>query len=91
MSRHWFGPWPGRGPFSYLPPWQRPGWYSGRGWCWRYLYYTHPYWRSIQAQTSPRAELEALEAYKADLEEELKSVDARIRELKELLSKESKP
>jgi len=21
-----YGMWPGRGPFSYLPPWQRPGW-----------------------------------------------------------------
>lgn len=29
----WFGPWPGRGPFSHLPPWQRPGWLFGRGWC----------------------------------------------------------
>jgi len=32
------GPWPGRGPFSYLPPWQRPGWFGGgrgRGGCWR--------------------------------------------------------
>jgi hypothetical protein len=30
--RGWAGPWPGRGPFSYLPPWQRPGWiYGGRG------------------------------------------------------------
>ena len=30
--RGWVGPWPGRGPFSYLPPWQRPGWiYGGRG------------------------------------------------------------
>ena len=28
------GPWPGRGPFSYLPPWQRPGWIYGRGACW---------------------------------------------------------
>ena len=29
----WAGPWPGRGPFSYLPPWQRPGWMFsfGRG------------------------------------------------------------
>ena len=27
----WFGPWPGAGPFSYLPPWQRPGWLYGRG------------------------------------------------------------
>jgi len=30
----WGGPWPGRGPFSYLPPWQRPGWLYGRGACW---------------------------------------------------------
>ncbi|HID60478.1 MAG TPA: hypothetical protein EYP46_01285 [Hadesarchaea archaeon] len=33
-GRGWFGPWPGRGPFSYLPPWQRPGWWFGRGACW---------------------------------------------------------
>lgn len=26
--------WPGRGPFSNLPPWQRPGWVYGRGACW---------------------------------------------------------
>jgi len=26
--------WPGRGPFSYLPPWMRPGWLYGRGACW---------------------------------------------------------
>jgi len=30
----WNGRWPGRGPFSYLPPWQRPGWVYGRGACW---------------------------------------------------------
>ncbi len=30
----WVGPWPGRGPFSHLPPWQRPGWLFGRGSCW---------------------------------------------------------
>lgn len=39
MSWGWMGgwrwnPWPGRGPFSYLPPWQRPGWIFGRGACW---------------------------------------------------------
>lgn len=33
-GRHgWAGPWPGRGPFSHLPPWQRPGWLFGRGAC----------------------------------------------------------
>jgi len=43
--------WPGRGPFSYLPPWMRPGWLYGRGACWRlfgpyawpYAWYT-PFW-----------------------------------------------
>ncbi|MEM3693599.1 MAG: hypothetical protein QXI39_06230 [Candidatus Bathyarchaeia archaeon] len=30
----WWSPWPVRGPFSYLPPWQRPGWLFGRGACW---------------------------------------------------------
>ncbi|MGP3667558.1 MAG: hypothetical protein ACKD6N_03795 [Candidatus Bathyarchaeota archaeon] len=35
----WVGPWPGRGPFSYLPPWQRPGWIFGFGrWLWGYPY-----------------------------------------------------
>ncbi|PCN50540.1 hypothetical protein B6U99_03880 [Candidatus Geothermarchaeota archaeon ex4572_27] len=29
-----WGPWPGRGPFSHLPPWLRPGWLFGRGACW---------------------------------------------------------
>lgn len=58
-GRGWFGPWPGRGPFSYLPPWQRPGWLFGRGACWwlfspyfaplayplayPYTYYLRPY------------------------------------------------
>ncbi|MGB9895471.1 MAG: hypothetical protein ACPLN2_06160 [Thermoproteota archaeon] len=32
-----YGRWPGRGPFSYLPPWQRPGWIYGRGACWWFL------------------------------------------------------
>ncbi|MGC8932358.1 MAG: hypothetical protein ACP5LQ_03605 [Candidatus Methanodesulfokora sp.] len=44
----WWGPWPGRGPFSYLPPWQRPGWVFGRGACWwlfgPWRYYPYYYW-----------------------------------------------
>jgi len=37
------GPWPGRGPFRYLPPWQRPGRLFGfgrgfGGWLWGYPY-----------------------------------------------------
>lgn len=40
----WRGPWPGRGPFSYLPPWQRPGWLFGKGACWRLLWGPWGYW-----------------------------------------------
>ena len=53
------GIWPGRGPFSYLPPWQRPGWLYGRGSCWwlfnPYLQSTIPQVPSVgqQAQFSP--------------------------------------
>jgi hypothetical protein len=34
------GPWPGAGPFSYLPPWQRPGWLFGR---WAFMGLSNPY------------------------------------------------
>ncbi|NJE48229.1 hypothetical protein E3E30_01385 [Thermococcus sp. 9N3] len=39
-------PWPGRGPFSYLPPWQRPGWAYRWGYGVRrpYLYWYYPYY-----------------------------------------------
>jgi len=36
--------WPGNGPFSYLPPWQRPGWLYGRGYCRFYWRRVRPYW-----------------------------------------------
>jgi hypothetical protein len=32
------GRWPGRGPFSNLPPWQRPGWLYGYGRGFGYVY-----------------------------------------------------
>ena len=44
------GFWPGRGPFSYLPPWQRPGWLYGRGACWWLL---DPKVQSNIQQTQP--------------------------------------
>ena len=42
-GRGWTGPWPGRGPFSYLPPWQRPGWIFGRGACW-WFFWPYAWW-----------------------------------------------
>ncbi len=38
---------------------------------------------------TPEQEIEALEAYKAEIDEELKGIEARIKELKESLTKES--
>ena len=79
--RGWFGFWPGRGPFSHLPPWERPGWWFGRWACWRHWYPTAPFPYKAPSPT-PKEELEALEAYKSELEEELKGVEARVRELR---------
>ncbi len=45
-----WGMWPGKGPFSFLPPWLRPGWLFGRGACrflfpWMWMWYGYiPYW-----------------------------------------------
>ncbi|MGQ9789006.1 MAG: hypothetical protein ACUVQM_06910 [Candidatus Hadarchaeaceae archaeon] len=74
----WTGPWPGRGPFSHLPPWERPSWLYGPGACWR-LYAPLPYVPEIK----PVAETEQLQAYVKELEQELESVRARIKQLEE--------
>jgi hypothetical protein len=93
----WWGPWPGRGPFSYLPPWERPGWLYGRGRCWwwasrgssygsPYPYYPAPGYgfRPIRIED----EIAALEESKKDLQEELKGIEARIQELQKTPKKE---
>jgi len=71
-----FGPWPGRGPFSHLPPWERPGWLYGPGAC-QWLYGASPY---IQAP-APSAEADYLKDYMAELKMELESIEARIKQL----------
>ncbi len=84
-GRSWRGPWPGHGPWSHLPPWQRPGWVLGWMW-WRYGYaypYTAPF-------TYPDKELELryledLKKYLSDVI--LKDIDTRIEELKKELKK----
>lgn len=47
------GVWPGRGPFSYLPPWQRPGWLFGRGF-WRWPGYPYGPWACARFPWLPR-------------------------------------
>ena len=72
--RWWDGPWPGHGPFSYLPPWMRPGWAVWWG--------AAPYYDA----ESERRYLEAYKLYLEDLrswiDEEIKRVDERLAQLK---------
>lgn len=63
---------PGFGPWSHLPPWERPGWRFGRGWCWMYLF----------QGMSREDELEMLEEEAKFLEERLNEIRRRIEELK---------
>ncbi|QOJ79734.1 hypothetical protein IG193_01345 [Infirmifilum lucidum] len=96
------GRWPGNGPWAHLPPWERPGWIYGPGYCWRA--YGVPgwyYWRSVLGSAAPQDEARVLEEYKRFLEEELRRmneeyrrfieeeiarVEARLKELKQAQS-----
>ena len=46
-------PWPGHGPFSELPPWQRPGWRYGRGACWWRFPFDNPTVEGVVEQSLP--------------------------------------
>jgi len=95
----WGGPWSGRGPFSYLPPWQRPGWLYGRGACWWLL---SPNLRTSTATIAEQAtvpplvptmpftpaltkeqEIQMLEQYAENIDTQLSSIKKRLEELKE--------
>ncbi len=69
---------PGFGPWSHLPPWERPGWKYGRGRCWWAFAYPpypdYPY--------SEEDELRMLEEEAKFLEERLEEIRRRIEELK---------
>jgi len=77
-----WGPYPGRGPWRHLPPWERPG-YMFRGWCWRH--WGHPYLTESEALKDYREWLEryvkALEEEIAAVKEEIKRVEDRLKEL----------
>jgi hypothetical protein len=90
-ERWWAGPWPGRGPFSYLPPWQRPGWLYGRGACWLFLASYFGYRPSTAVPSlKPEDERKILMEQKTFIEEQvkalqeaLKRIEGRLEELKE--------
>jgi len=79
----WAGPYPGRGPWRWLPPPLRPGWlFRGRGWCWWYWYYAQ------KGQLPPPPwPLPSKEDELKYLEELKKFVEERIAELRRELGK----
>ena len=91
---NWGNSWPGNGPFSNLPPWQRPGWKYGRGACWwLYNQYPNPFYTPyISNPTDPtqppitelpkEEEIQMLEAQTKALETHLNAIKQRLEELK---------
>lgn len=85
------GSWPGRGPFSYLPPWERPGWLYGRGACWGlFSPYAKTYPYPLSTPTlKPEEETNILMEQRTFIEEQLKAlqetlkkIEARLEEIK---------
>ncbi|MEM3543343.1 MAG: DUF5320 domain-containing protein [archaeon] len=74
--------WPGGGPFSNLPPWQRPGWVYWKSACWRWHMY--PLGSSPDTPTPALAKKEEEAILKQQLtilEKEIERIKARLAEL----------
>jgi len=74
----WYGRWYKHGWWCPMHPWP-PAW-AGAYWAPATPYYPAP--------IDPREELTMLETMKKDLNENLKELEARIKELKEMIEKE---
>ncbi len=93
-GRGWFYGWPGRGPWSFLPPWLRPGWVFGRGACWYFLANPYAYQMYMDflrnygyyGYPAPPgysvSEKEYLESELKYLEDRMREVERRLKELK---------
>lgn len=86
-GRGWAGPWPGRGPFSNLPPWQRPGWLYGRGACW-YLY--APPYQAVVPPIKAEDEAALLAEQKTLIEEQLKAMQETLKKIQERINELNK-
>jgi len=96
-QRACFDQWPGRGPFSHLPPWQRPGrTYGGRGYgrggsvnpqaCARFPGLPRWWWADPTFAYQPpmptaQDELVALEVSKKELSEEKTNIEQEINDI----------
>ncbi len=81
----WRGPYPGNGPFSYLPPWERPGFYF------RFAPAAAPLppWYGTTPSYA-RGDLAYLENYKAWLESIKKEIEAELSEIEKKIDELSK-
>jgi hypothetical protein len=75
-----WGRYPGNGPFSDLPPWERPGWVYGRGRCLWYPGYGYPRY-GYPGYGTKEEEIAALKNEQRALQARLKDIDARLKEL----------
>lgn len=78
------GNWPGRGPFSDLPPWERPGRLYGRGAC--YYIYGAPNMTPIP----PTDESTTLTQQKNALETQIKNMQMALNKIQERLNEINK-
>lgn len=76
-----WGRYPGHGPFSYLPPWERPGWVYGRGRCWRYPYYQPAYGQYPEYGLPKDEEIAMLKNEQQALQARLKEIEERLNEM----------
>ncbi len=74
------GNWPGNGPYSNLPPWQRPGWLYGRGAC--YYLYESPY---TTPPPTPQDETALLNQQKTTVEAQIKALQDALTKIQERL------
>lgn len=79
-ARGWANNYPGRGPFSHLPPWERPGWRYGRGACW-YLY--GPYGQYNAPEIPAEEEKEILSQQAEIIEQEIKAMQENLKKIQE--------
>lgn len=85
-GRRWEGPWPGRGPFSHLPPWQRPGWLYGRGACWWFLAPHFRYQPYVAVPSlNPEDERKILTEQRTFIEEQVKALQEALKRIEDRL------
>lgn len=78
------GMYPGNGPFSHLPPWERPGWIYGPGSCWYLGLRTDAAGTSVPVVDNVEAlrhQKELLETQLASISKTLDQINSRLDEL----------